>query len=299
MKQNFVRRNFLKQGLLAIAGTIFLKNSSQAKTIEIDAYSGPTMRKNEPNETIKTILNLNTTHGNFNEKEIPQNEVDLIKKSCIRAANSSNMQTYSIMEIRDRELMKKICGYSGSCLLLFNVDYNRLITNAKTLDVPYHVDNSTAFITGSINASFAAQTATIAAQSMGIGALTTNGIHRGDMERLWKILELPEKSCIPLIALVLGYADKEPEYNKGRLSGKGIFHGEKYHHLSKKESKKIIEQYDDSSSHLGLNPDWKKDGHKHYLEWLFKKWLGRSAKPTTQETQLFSQLKKRGFVEKV
>ena len=78
-----------------------------------------------------------------------------------------------------------------------------------------------AFVTGSTNTILAAQTAVIAAKSLGIDSLLTNGVHRGDMERLWEMLGLPRQYCFPLIALVLGYAAKEPAYQKGRLSGPG------------------------------------------------------------------------------
>src|ERR1035438_3238583 len=81
----------------------------------------------------------------------------------------------------------------------------------------------------------AAQTAVIAAKSMGIDSLLTNGIHRGDIERLWEILELPQESCFPLIALLLGYPKTEPAYQMGRLRGPGVVHYEKYQRMIKDE----------------------------------------------------------------
>jgi len=98
------------------------------------------------------------------------------------------------------------------------------------------------------------------------------------MERLWKLLDLPEKYCMPLIALVLGYADKEPDYKVGRLTGKGIFYENSYQALTNEELNEITGKYDDPSLHLGLNDGWK-NNHDHYLDWLFKEWLGRDAKP--------------------
>ena len=124
----------------------------------------------------------------------------------------------------------------------------------------------TNFVTASINTSIAAQTATIAARSLGIYSLLTNGIHRGDMERQWKLLGLPEKSCFPIIALVLGYADRKPEYLMGRLDGKGIFHDTKYHTLTKEDLDEITQKYDDPNVHLGLNQNYKDNGYDHYQE---------------------------------
>ncbi len=296
MKQPLIRRNFLKQGLFAGAGLLLARNRMQANAAGTNAVTGPTYIEGPVNDTINTILNLHSTHGNFSKKDIPDNEIELIKESCVRAANSSNMQTYSVVIMRNREMMQKLCGYQGSCLMLFCADYNRLVSGAGSLGLSYFPGNITSFITASINTSIAAQTATIAARSLGIDSLLTNGIHRGDMERLWKLLDLPEKYCMPLIALVLGYTDQEPDHKVGRLTGKGIFYENSYQVLTKDELSEITRKYDDPSLRLGLNDTWK-NNHDHYLEWLFKEWLGRDAKPAEVETQLFVQLKKRGFIE--
>jgi hypothetical protein len=100
---------------------------------------------------------------------------------------------------------------------------------------------------------------------------------------------------VPLIALVLGYAAQEPAYQKGRLSGTGVVHRGTFHNLTGEKSDAIIRQYDDKTFHLGLNEDWDKSGHKHYLDWLHKEWLGRNRKPG--ETQILARLRKAGFVE--
>lgn len=297
MKQHLIRRKFLKQGLFAASGMLFIRNQTQANDVTIDAVSGPTSAAEPLNDTLKTIYNLHTTHGNFSKKEIPANEIEIIKEASVHAANSSNMQTYSIVVIRDRELMQKVCGYQGSCLMVFCADYNRLIASAGSLGLPYFPNNITSFITASINVSVAAQTATIAARSLGIDSLLTNGIHRGDMERLWQLLHLPEKNCMPVIALVLGYADTVTDHKIGRLNGKRIFYEKTYTSLTKDELTEITSKYDDPTLHLGLNDNWKANGHQHYLEWLFKEWLQKESKPASSESQLFIQLRKRGFID--
>lgn len=299
MKQQMIRRNFVKQGLAATAGVLMAKPLLSVDAANIDAVSGPTEMAGAPNDTIATIQNLHTTHGNFTSRDIPENEIELIRESCIRAANSSNMQTYSVIVVKDRKLMEDLCGYQGSHMMIFNVDYNRIIESAKSLNLSYYPGNMTSFVTACINASLVAQTATITARSLGIDSLLTNGIHRGNMERLWQLLKLPEKYCMPLIALVLGYADQPSAHMRGRLSGDAIFHDTTYRQLTSEDMEKITRQYDDPELNLGTNENWKANGHEHYLQWLFKDWLARDAKPLDSETQLFSQLKKRGFVDLV
>ena len=260
--------------------------------------TSPKDKTNTPvNETLRTIQSLRTTHGNFQDKPIPDPEIQTILQAGIRAANSSNMQTYSVIVVKDRKVMGDVCGYQGSCLLLFCVDYNRIKATAEFLGHTYIPDNIVNFVTASINTALAAQTSAIAAKSMGIDYLLTNGIHRGDMDRVWRILDLPQKYCFPLIALVLGYPTEESTQLKGRLDGVGVFHWDKYHLPNKEEQAEITRKYDDKNLHLGLNDTWVADGEKHYLDWLHKKWLAGSNKPTDKETQMLELLKRSGFVE--
>jgi nitroreductase len=289
MSKPLFRRGFVKQGM-ALGGALLLRPGGSAAA-ETKAPPPP------DNETLATIHALHTTHGNFTEREVPDEQVEQILEASVRAANSSNMQTYSIVEVRDRAKMKEVCGYEGSRLLVYCVDYNRLEASAASLGHPYFADNVTAFVTGSINTAIAAQTAVIAARSLGVDSLLTNGIHRGDMERLWKLLDLPDAHCFPLIALVLGYATEQPKTRTGRLTGVGVFHRESYHRLTRGEVAEITARYDDPESHLSLNPDWASQGHKHYLDWLFTEWLGPRNEPTGADTAVFRFLKRAGFVE--
>ncbi len=295
MKTQSNRRNFIQRTMLMAAGLFSAKlvaaKPSPLKNVVDDMKPS--------NETLDTIHSLYTTHGNFSDKEVSDAEIEQIKQACIRATNASNMQTYSIVEVRDKEVMRNVCQYVGSCMLLFCIDYNRLIASAESLGLSYYPGHITACITGSINTSFAAQTAVIAARSMGIDTLTTNGIHRGNIDRHWDLLDLPQKYCIPLIAIVLGYADRKPNYKVGRLNGKEIFHQQTYQIPTKDELEKITLKYDDPELNLDLDQgqSWKEQGYDHYLEWFFKNWLSTEAKPKEQETPLLIQLKKRGFIE--
>lgn len=296
MKQKIVRRNFLKSGLLAATGAFILRNRLNANN-KYDNISSTDASLLPSNETLDVIKNLHTTHGNFTREEIPEADLEQIRKASVQGANSSNMQTYSILIVKDRQKIKDITTYEGSALFLFCVDYNRLIDCAKHLGHSYYPDNMTNFVTASINTSIAAQTAVIAAQSLGIDTLLTNGIHRGNMQRVWDILDLPEEKCFPLIALVMGYATEEEPFQKGRLENTGIFYEEKYHRLNEDEINEIIAAYDNKENHLGLNENWDQDGHAHYLDWLHTYWLGRATEPTKSETAVFSFIRRSGFVE--
>ena len=287
------RRSFVQQGTLLGGGLALLS----AERVSAGARDAAGAAGKPANETLATIHDLRSTHGNFSDRQLPEEALQAILQASVRAANASAMQSYSIVVVRDPALMKQLCGYSGSRLLVYCIDYNRVKASADHLGLPYNADSIVDLVTGGVNTTLAAQTAVIAARSLGIDSLITNGIHRGDMERVFKLLELPETLCFPLIAVVLGYATEQPTVRKGRLSGPGLVHDGKYHRLTKDELDALVRQHDDPASHLGLNDNWRQEGRKHYLEWLYGSWLARAAKPTTAETQMLRLLKRSGFVE--
>lgn len=282
-RQAASRRRFIRRGMEFGGGLLAVPAFTQTPD------PGPS------NETLKVIHSLRTIHGDFSDKQVPDKDVQTILGASIRSASASNAQTYSIIVVLDAAKMQKLTGYRGSCLLLYCVDHNRTSDTAKHLGYNVYEDNMSAFITAGINTILAAQTAVIAARSMGIDSLLTNGIHRGDMERVWTILELPQTSCFPMIALILGYPRTEPTHRKGRLSGPGVIHYETFHRLTKDELDKIVLQYDDKTMQLSQSEGWEKKGHKHYLDWYYKEWA--RGRQTVTETQMFRRLKKSGYVD--
>jgi nitroreductase len=226
------------------------------------------------NETIKTIESLRSIHGNFSEKEISENVLDQILAASIKTANASNRQSYAIIALADRAKMQELFGYQGSRALIFCVDYNRLRETANYLGYEFDSDNIIGFITGAIDTALAAQTAVIAAKSLGIDSLITNGLHRNDFDKVYKILNLPDKSCFPLITVVLGYPNQEPPYKKGRLGLEFMVHLGEYNLPDRGKLERIVAEYDDPQKHIGLKDFWDREGFKHYLDWYYTKWEG-------------------------
>jgi len=248
------------------------------------------------NETLMTIHNLRSVHGDFSSREVTPEDLNTILSACVRAANASARQSYSIIVVEDRSVIKECLGYNGSKALVFCVDYNRIVNTAKHLGYSYEVEGIIALITGSVDASLAAQTAAVSAKSLGIDSLFTNSIHRGDIGRIYKQFQLPEKHCFPLIALILGYAATEPRYLKGRLR-KGVIHYNRYQSLSDKELAEIVNEYDDPQKHLGSIENWREQGFAHYLDWFYKVWSTRGTKTLPERlNQFYETLKRAGFL---
>lgn len=228
------------------------------------------------NETIEIIESLKTVRS-FSDKNIPDKHLSLILKSCVNAATASARQSYSIIVVDDKEVMRKI-GYVGDKMLIFCVDFNRVIDTAEYLGFQYNHEVSIVdFITGSTDTILAAQTAAIIAKSLEIDSFFSNCIHRENINRIYELLNLPEKYCFPLIALILGYSDEKKSKltKKGRLNGPGVIHFSKYQRLSNEGLEAIVSEYDSQEKHfLSLISDWSEKGYKHYLEYFYEKWCG-------------------------
>jgi nitroreductase len=246
------------------------------------------------NQTLETIYSLRSIHGNFSNREVSQDDLKAITDACVRAANASARQSYSVIVINDRQTIKEQFCYGGSKALLFCVDFNRIILTADYLDHPFSTDGLVGFITGSTDTIMAAQTAALAAKSMGIDSLFTNSIHRCDIAKLKNAFGLPKKYCFPLIALILGYSQTEPGSRKGRLNGTGVLHDGKYHKPGEEELKELVLTYDDPQKHMGMIDNWRDKGYEHYLDWFYKKWCS----PVSAEkgAEVYSILEQAGFI---
>ncbi|HEX3052781.1 MAG TPA: hypothetical protein VHP83_19135 [Aggregatilineaceae bacterium] len=250
------------------------------------------------NDTLQTICNLRTIHGNFSEKEISEADLNQILDAAIHTANASARQSYSIIVLKEREAMRELLAYQGSCALVFCVDFTRIMASARHLGHRFDNDDIIGFLTGTIDTILAAQTAVIAAKSLGIDSLITNALHRKPLDVVYKTLNLPETSCFPLITVVLGYPRQEPAYAKGRLSREFVVHYGQYTAPTEDQLEQIVAEYDDPQRHIGLIDDWRDKGFQHYLDWFYTKWTGQPAVekiPTGKVQEFQERLIKSGF----
>lgn len=244
------------------------------------------------NETLKTIYNLATTHGDFTDRPVGPEDLKAIVQASLRAANASSRQSYSLIVVEDRQTIRQLCGYNGAAAIVYCLDYNRLLDTAAFLGEKYEVNGLMDFITGSTDTMLAAQTGAIAARSLGLDSLFTNGIHRGDVRRVYSILDLPEKYCIPLIMLVLGYRE-EPKPPRGRLDGEGIVHHGTYRRITDARAAEIAALYDERENKLGMGDYWSSNGYEHYFGWFFNEWTHTDPKRALIFEQL---LREQGFL---
>jgi nitroreductase len=250
------------------------------------------------NETLLTISSLRTVHGQFSERKITEDDLNTIIDASLKAANASARQSYAIIVSDDRKKMRDLFAYEGSHALVYCVDFTRLDQLAAHTGHKFNSTDIIGFTTGTMDAMLAAQTAVIAAKSLGIDSLITNALHRKNLDAVYELLGLPKTSCFPLIAIIFGYSAKEKDQKKGRLSRQYLVHRERYQPLTNTQLDQIVKEYDDSRLNIGLMANWEKLGFQHYLDWFFTKWCEKPPKRDVAEGRVLEfqkRLRDSGF----
>jgi FMN reductase (NADPH)/FMN reductase [NAD(P)H] len=175
------------------------------------------------NETIEVIQNRRSVRA-FADKPIDREVVDLIVTSAMRAPTAGNMMLYTIVEIDDQALKESL---AQSCdnqpfiaqaplVLLFLADYQRWFDYFIASDVrslceaegqAIRFPGEGDLLLACCDALIAAQTAVIAAESLGIGSCYIGDIME-NYEFHRDLLGLPQYT-FPITLLCLGYP-KDP-----------------------------------------------------------------------------------------
>ncbi|MCJ7801029.1 MAG: nitroreductase family protein [Candidatus Marinimicrobia bacterium] len=201
------------------------------------------------NETLK-IINSRRSLRSYSEKVISDEFKDLIINSAMRSPTAGNMMLYSILEVEDQRIKEKLVKSCDNqpfiakapLVLLFLADYQRWMDYFKVCDIeayqkseklPKRTPQEGDLQLACCDALIAAQTAVIAAESMGIGSCYIGDIME-NYEFHKDLFNLP-KYTFPITLLCFGYP-KEKSYNKeltSRLSKEYIHFKNEYKRLNK------------------------------------------------------------------
>ena len=168
----------------------------------------------ESRETIR-LLQSRKSMRVFEEREIPETVKQEILSASIRAASAGNMALYTIIDVTDEELKRKL---SVTCddqpfiakaplVLIYCADYRRWYrTFEEVVDEVRHPSWGD-FMLAATDAVIAAQTAATAADALGLGTCYIGDIlERYEEHR--RLLSLPDYVA-PVAMLVGGYPTKQ------------------------------------------------------------------------------------------
>lgn len=203
------------------------------------------------NETIQLIMNHKSIRKYKNEP-VTDEQLETIIAAGQMASTSSNVQAYSVIAVTDTELKNELSVLAGNqayirecpVFLVWCADMYRLRETVRSLDaeaVTYE-DTMENFTVATIDVALAAQTAAIAAESLGLGVVYIGGV-RNQIKELSERLGLPE-FVYPVFGMCLGHPDQDPVL-RPRLPLKSVLHKNSY---NKDQSLAGVKEYDETLS---------------------------------------------------
>ncbi|MEL3971872.1 oxygen-insensitive NADPH nitroreductase [Rossellomorea oryzaecorticis] len=205
------------------------------------------------NQTIETILNHRSIRS-FKNEPLTDEQIHTIVQSAQAASTSSYIQAYTIIGVKDPAKKKKLAELAGGQsyveenghFFVFCADLYRHenIGKWEDADVISSLESTEKFMVAMIDASLAAQNASIAAESMGMGICYIGGI-RNDLEAVSEVLQLPHR-VIPLFGLAVGHPAADSSV-KPRLPLNAVYHEDAY--MSDEAGMKAeLDRYDETIS---------------------------------------------------
>jgi nitroreductase len=244
------------------------------------------------NQVFETLNKLRTIHWDFNGKKVSDSDLRRIIEQGMRAAHSTNLADYSVIVVDDTEIIKKLVGNTGKArCCIFCVDHTRTIAAAELLGHEYTPNSSWYSLFADLYDVYAmAQTSVIAAKSIGIDSLITNGVFRVEVSEIKKLLNIPEKHCFPVIAVLFGYSDKPEDKITGRISVDHVLHFNSYKAADETDLHKYINDMDK------IYPEYISEKYPHTMDWYLKEWLGSGVgEPSSKDLGLRDMLIQSGY----
>ena len=183
----------------------------------------------EENPWIRQVL-LRRTQRRYGDRPVPEAVVRLILAAAFSASSKSDYQQATVIRVEDRGQRDRLAALipdmpwigNAPVFLVFLGDARRLerISN-------HPVQNGTleGFFNATVDAALALQTATLAAETLGLGTCPIS-VLRNHIKAVGEILALPDK-VFPVAGLCLGYPAQQG-FISMRLPPKITVHSDRY-----------------------------------------------------------------------
>lgn len=166
------------------------------------------------NEVIKQLFDRKSVRV-FTDKLISKEDKEVILQSAIQAPTAGNQSMFTILDITDKELLKKLaisCDNqpfiaTAPLALVFCADYQKWYDVFKIVNEDIRTPQAGDFVLSINDALIAAQNAVVAAESLGIGSCYIGDIME-NCEDVREMLNLPEY-VFPAAFLVFGYPNEQ------------------------------------------------------------------------------------------
>jgi nitroreductase len=183
-------------------------------------------------------------------KALPEGTVELLVAAAQSASSSSNLQLWSVIEVRDRERRRALAEVAGdqahilecAAFLVWIADLHRPMELASARGIPHEgLAYLEMFLMASVDTALAAQNAVVAAEALGLGVVYIGAL-RNDAERVAQILGLPPRS-FAVFGSCVGWPHPDAEGAiKPRLPQQVVLHRERYGSVA--EQLATVDAYD-------------------------------------------------------
>lgn len=202
-------------------------------------------------QAFRSLMETRRTLRNYRGSPITEEEKRLILDTARLAPTAGNMSLYSMIEITDAETKRRLAQLNAnqtflaesSFVVLFVADYQRWYDFFATEgvpqmcldhDLPWRSPEESDLLLASCDALIAAQTAVLAAETLGIGSCYF-GTAIGHWEEQRNLLQLPTLA-FPVTLLAFGrWADEKRPAQRERLPLSMLWHKDKWRATSDEE----------------------------------------------------------------
>lgn len=199
-----------------------------------------------PENDLTRVLAKRGTVRSFKPDPVPEAWVNAIIDYGMRAPTSGNMETYSIIVVKDPEKRKQLATLAGGqqhvvdCPLYFALcaDLNRLSDAIAMHDKQYEGRSFESCLVSSMDAALVGMTMNLVADSFGLASVMI-GAMRNNAVEVAKVLNLPPR-CYVVFGMCVGFPKANP-LPKPRHARSGVVHVDAY---DPKLRAKTINDYD-------------------------------------------------------
>lgn len=220
---------------------------------------------------------------------------DLLTTAC-RASTCGNMQLYSIIVTRDKDMKEQLSPAhfnqpmikNAPVVLTFCADFNRFSSWCKQRNAEPGYNNFQSFMNAAMDTLIVAQTFCMLAEDKGLG-ICYLGTTTYNPQLIIKTLELPEL-VFPVTTITVGYPDESPA-QVDRLPMEAIVHQEKYRDYTPQSIDKLY-AYKES---LPENIQFIKENQKETLAQVFTDIRYTKKDNEAMSANMMKALKEQGF----
>ncbi len=202
-----------------------------------------------PSNPTIDLMHNHVSVRSFSGEPVSDEMVEAVVEAARRSPTSSNWQTYSVIVIRDAERKRRLAQLAGGqdhvaesqVFLAFAADIRRL-SQAGSLHGETPAGGLNQAMVSIVDATIVGQSAQIAAESFGLGAVMVGGLRR-DPQGVADELGLPEGVFV-VFGMSIGWPAGDPLAPglKPRLPAELVVHHEQY---SDDDADELIERYDE------------------------------------------------------